>query len=283
MSVLSSVWRQACVFHPNLYFGIETERSHAEGEGVCSDPIKRMLTVNKFIERVDTLLKKHCGMQVNKFDVKFGLSTKHASHINRWVSFAIASKARAVILNLSPDRSRLDQDNYTFPFQLFNGQNGSYLQALQLDGVTLGPYPDFSGFTNLKMIDLHYVDVLQDLRHLLSKCCVLEWFSIRTCFGELSSVCVPEPLCRLQYLCLKDCNFDNIEFNAPNLTTFEYLGPAALMNFNECLKLKTASIGLDVTETLNSFLTGTPSMLPHVETMHVELRIRNEVQYSCAL
>jgi hypothetical protein len=216
MSVLSSVWRQACVFHPNLYFGIETERSHAEGEGVCSDPIKRMLTVNKFIERVDTLLKKHCGMQVNKFDVKFGLSTKHASHINRWVSFAIASKARAVILNLSPDRSRLDQDNYTFPFQLFNGQNGSYLQALQLDGVTLGPYPDFSGFTNLKMIDLHYVDVLQDLRHLLSKCCVLEWFSIRTCFGELSSVCVPEPLCRLQYLCLKDCNFDNIEFNAPN-------------------------------------------------------------------
>jgi hypothetical protein len=24
-------------------------------------------------------------------------------------------------------------------------------------------------------------------------------------------------------------------------------------------------------------------MLPHVETMHVELRIRNEVQYSCAL
>ncbi|CAL4897068.1 unnamed protein product [Urochloa decumbens] len=277
-SVLSSVWKQACVFHPNLYFGIETDPgSHAKGEEVCSDPSKRMLTISKFIERVDAILKNHCGTQVNKFAVKFGLSTKHTKHINRWVSFAIASKARAVILDLSPNRNPFAyDDNYAFPFQLFDGQNGSYLNVLQLESVTLGPSPDFCGFANLKMLDLHLVILLQDLRQLLSKCCVLEWLSIRRCF-ELSSLCVPEPLCRLQYLRLQNCAFRSIEFHAPNLTTFEYGGSPALMNFSKCLKLKTAAIWIDVTNTLKYMLTGIPSILPNVETMHVELLIRNEM------
>ncbi|CAN6325688.1 unnamed protein product, partial [Urochloa humidicola] len=279
MSVLSSLWRQACVFHPNLYFGIETELgSQAKGEKVCSDPSKRMLTISKFIERVDTILKNHCGTQVNQFAVKFGLSTKHSKHINRWVSFAIASKARAVLLNLSPNRNPTSyyDDNYYFPFQLFDGQNGSYLHVLQLQSVTLGPSPDFSGFANLKMLDLYFVILFQDLRQLLSKCCVLEWLSIRWCF-ELSSLYVPEPLCRLQYLCLKDCAFRSIEFHAPNLTTFEYKGSPARMNFSKCLKLKTATIHIDVPKTLKYLLTGIPSILPNVETMHAELLISNEM------
>ncbi|CAN6339467.1 unnamed protein product [Urochloa humidicola] len=248
MSVLSSVWRQACVFHPNLYFGIETELGNqAKGE------------------------------KVNQFAVKFGLSTKHTKHINRWVSFAIASKARAVILNLSPNRNPFHyDDNYYFPFQLFDGQNGSYLHVLQLESVTLAPSPDFCGFANLKMLDLYFVILLQDLRQLLSKCCVLEWLSIRRCF-ELSSLYVPEPLCRLQYLCLKNCAFRSIEFHAPNLTTFEYKGFPARMNFSKCLKLKTATIHIDVPKTLKYLLTGIPSILPNVETMHVELLISNEM------
>ncbi|CAL5098498.1 unnamed protein product [Urochloa decumbens] len=79
-SVLSSVWKQACVFHPNLYFGIETEPGgHAKGEEVCSDPRKRMLTISKFIERVDAILKNHCGTQMSGFTwfpLKF-ISLKH--------------------------------------------------------------------------------------------------------------------------------------------------------------------------------------------------------------
>nr|CAB3476254.1 unnamed protein product [Digitaria exilis] len=277
MSVLSSVWRQACVFHPNLYFGSETELgSHAKGE-VCSDPSKRMLTISAFIERVDGILKNHCGTQVNKFAVKFGLSAKHTKYINRWVSFAIASKARAVILNLSRNRNSFAYgDNYHFPFQLFDGQNGSYLHVLQLECVTLGPSPGFCGFANLKMLDLYFVISLQDLRHLLSKCCVLEWLSIRSCF-ELSSLCVPEPLYRLQYLRLQNCAFRSIEFHAPDLTTFEYQGSPALMDFSKCLKLKTVAIWIDVTKTLKYLLTGIPSILPNVETMHAQLLIVNEM------
>ncbi|RLN28518.1 hypothetical protein C2845_PM05G28410 [Panicum miliaceum] len=276
MSVLSSVWRQACVFHPNLYFGIETFLgSHAKG-GVCSDPSKRMPAINKFIERVDAILKNHCGTQVNKFAVNFGLSIEHANHINRWVLFGIASKARVISLNLSPNRSIFSCDHYDFPFQLFNGQNASYLQVLQLDSVTLGSPPDFCGFANLKMLDLYNVILLQDLQHFLSKCCVLEWLSIRSCF-EMSHLCVPEPLCHLQYLCLQDCDFHNIEFHAPNLTTFEYTGAPVLMNLNECLKLKTATIALSLNKTLKYVLIGIPSILPHVETMHVELEITTEM------
>ncbi|CAL5098497.1 unnamed protein product [Urochloa decumbens] len=193
-SVLSSVWKQACVFHPNLYFGIETEPGgHAKGEEVCSDPRKRMLTISKFIERVDAILKNHCGTQ-----------------------------ARAVILNLSPDRNPFAyDDNYAFPFQLFDGQNESYLHVLQLESVTLDSSPDFCGFANLKMLDLHLVILLQDLRQLLSKCCVLEWLSIQS--------------------------------------------------------LRQPAIWIDVTNTLKYMLTGIPSILPNVETMHVELLIRNEM------
>lgn len=281
MCVLSSTWRQACVFHPNLYFGIQTVLgSRANAELIFTDPRKRMLTTNKFIERVDAILKNHCTTQVNKFAIEFGLSTEHASHINRWVSFAIASKARVVVLDLSPNKSALDRDNYDFPFQLFDGHSGSHLQALQLHWVTLGPRPDFCGFANLKMLELVFLIVSQDLQHLLSKCCVLEWLRIRLCFFQLPSLsflCVQEPLYRLQYLCIEDSAFREIEFHAPNLMTFEYKGSRTLINLNECLKLKTATIRLYLNDTLEYVLTWIPCILPQVDTLCVKLRISSKV------
>lgn len=276
MCALSSMWRQACVFHPNLYFDIQTVLgSRASGEVMCSNRRKIKLTINKFIERVDSILKNHCTTKVNKFAIKFGLSREHTSHINRWVSFAISSKARVVILDLSPNRRPLARNDYGFPFQLFNGQSGSYLQALQLRCVTLHPPPDFCGFANLKMLSLEFVIKSQDLHNLLSKCCVLEWLSIWKCF-QLPSLRVRKPLSRLQYLRVWDCAFHEIEFHAPNLMTFEYRGFPISMNLNECLKLKTATITL-LNETLEYVLTGIPCILPHVDTLCVELLIKSEV------
>ncbi|KAL6641969.1 hypothetical protein ACP70R_020150 [Stipagrostis hirtigluma subsp. patula] len=276
-SVLSSMWRQAWTYHPNLYFGIERVLgNNAKRRVMDSSLTNRMLATNKFIQRVDAILKNHWGTQVNKLAVKFGLSMEQANHIDRWVSFAITSKARIVTLNFSPNRSPYDSNNYDFPFQLFDGRNGSSLQALRLDSVSLNPPLDFCGFANLKALALDFVTVWQDLQHLLSKCCVLEWLSIRMC-SRLSYLRVPEPLCRLQFLCVQDCAFRNIEFNAPNLTTFEYRGPPTLMNFKECWKLKTTTIRLNVKHTLKHVLTGIPSMLPHVENLCAELLIGTEM------
>ncbi|GJN13899.1 hypothetical protein PR202_gb00655 [Eleusine coracana subsp. coracana] len=155
VSVLSSMWRQACTFYPNLHFNIKTVLgSHAKREGIHSCLGNEMPTINKFIDRVDAILKNHCGTHVNKFAVEFGFSMEHANHINRWVLFVTASKARVLVLNFSPNRVPYASNNYSFPFQLFDGQNGSYLQALRLDSVALDPSPDFCGFANLRMLAL---------------------------------------------------------------------------------------------------------------------------------
>lgn len=281
MSVLSSTWRQACVFHPDLYFDTQTVlgESHSKRtQGMSSDhSSKSILTINKFIERVDAILKNHCGAQVNKFAVEFGLWTEHADHINRWVSFVVTSKARVVVLDLSPNRNPpFARDNYEFPFQLFNAQNGSYLQALKLNFVALGPPPDFCGFANLKTLALECVCLLEDLQHLLSKCRMLEWLSMCACYW-LSSLRVREPLYRLQYLRVQYCALpDGIEFHAPNLKTFEYDGFPTLMDFSDCLNLKMATIRLKV-ETLEYVLTKIPIIFPHVETISLDLLISTKM------
>ncbi|GJN13898.1 hypothetical protein PR202_gb00654 [Eleusine coracana subsp. coracana] len=230
VSVLSSMWRQACTFHPNLHFNIETVLgSHAKREGIhsCLGNEMPTTTINKFVERVDAILKNHCGTHVNKFAVEFGFSMEHANHINRWVLFATASKARILVLNFSANRTPYASNNYSFPFQLFNDQNGSYLQTLWLDSVALDPSPDFCGFANLRMLalvnactfrsiefhapnlrtfDFEYRDSLALLN--LNKSLKLKTATIRLNFFQLSYLLQAAPL--LEDLHLKMSGLDPV-------------------------------------------------------------------------
>ncbi|EEC67589.1 hypothetical protein OsI_34955 [Oryza sativa Indica Group] len=169
LSVVSTNWRQAWTFHPNLYFGIKTALgNNAKRKGTSSDLNCRISSGNKFIKRVDAILEKHCGTMVNKFAVKFGLSNEHANHVNGWVAFAIASKARG-------------------------------------------------------------------------------------------------------------CHLQRMELHAPNLTTFEYDGSLALVTLNECSNIKASTIRLFDEKTLQNILTGIPSVLPHVETLYVEVHVKTQM------
>uniref|UniRef100_A0A0E0R3P7 F-box domain-containing protein n=1 Tax=Oryza rufipogon TaxID=4529 RepID=A0A0E0R3P7_ORYRU len=275
LSVVSTNWRQAWTFHPNLYFGIKTALgNNAKRKGTSSDLNCRISSGNKFIKRVDAILEKHCGTMVNKFAVKFGLSNEHANHVNGWVAFAIASKARVIILDFSPDW-KSHENNYDFPCHIFDKHNGSYLEALRLDSVTLNPPLDFCGFANLKLLALDNVR-LQHLEQLISKCHVLEWLSIQSC-NQLHNLHVSEPLCRLQYLSIQGCHLQRMELHAPNLTTFEYDGSLALVTLNECSNIKASTIRLFDEKTLQNILTGIPSVLPHVETLYVEVHVKTQM------
>lgn len=275
LSVVSTNWRQAWTFHPNLYFGIKTALgNNAKRKGTSSDLNCRISSANKFIKRVDAILEKHCGTMVNKFAVKFGLSNEHANHVNGWVAFAIASKARVIILDFSPDW-KSHENNYDFPCHIFDKHNGSYLEALRLDSVTLNPPLDFCGFANLKLLALDNVR-LQHLEQLISKCHVLEWLSIQSC-NQLHNLHVSEPLCRLQCLSIQGCHLQRMELHAPNLTTFEYDGSLALVTLNECSNIKASTIRLFDEKTLQNILTGIPSVLPHVETLYVEVHVKTQV------
>lgn len=192
MSVVCSKLKRAWIHHPNLDFGSSlmhgnvVSTQHVRGckgkarRDQSSNRHKRMLSIKKFIDMVNCILNKHSGLTLNSFAVKFELRKEHANDIDRWVSFAIASKAKVVILDFSPYRGPY-ANNYSFPYNLFNHQNISSLQGLRLSSVTLGPKPDICGFANLTTLDLEHVLVSQDLHYLLLKCPSLEWLSIRLC------------------------------------------------------------------------------------------------------
>ncbi|XP_066161268.1 uncharacterized protein [Oryza sativa Japonica Group] len=138
LSVVSTNWRQAWTFHPNLYFGIKTALgNNAKRKGTSSDLNCRISSGNKFIKRVDAILEKHCG--------------------------------------------------------------------------TMG------------------------------------------------------------------CHLQRMELHAPNLTTFEYDGSLALVTLNECSNIKASTIRLFDEKTLQNILTGIPSVLPHVETLYVEVHVKTQM------
>uniref|UniRef100_A0A0D9WBS6 At1g61320/AtMIF1 LRR domain-containing protein n=1 Tax=Leersia perrieri TaxID=77586 RepID=A0A0D9WBS6_9ORYZ len=216
------------------------------------------------VSRIMSLLTLKQAVQMSM------LRKEHAHDIDGWVSFAIASKARAVILDFSPYIG-LYENNYSFPCHLFNDRNGSHLKVLRLDTVTLGPTPDFCGFASLKILTLEHVLVLDNFQHFLPKCPALEWLKIRIC-PQLHNLIVSAPLTRLKYLCVQHCAISKIELHAPNLTTFRYSGGfKVIITLHESLKLKTATIGSPFENNLGYLFTGIPNGLPHVQRLHINV------------
>uniref|UniRef100_J3MEE6 At1g61320/AtMIF1 LRR domain-containing protein n=1 Tax=Oryza brachyantha TaxID=4533 RepID=J3MEE6_ORYBR len=269
MSMVSSMFRSSWAFHPNLFFCAST---------FCrsSDQRKTVLGPKRFTDKVNFILSKHSGLGVSKLLVKFEQRKRHAPDIDGWVSFAIASKARVFILNFSPYTGS-HKNSYSFPCHLFSDRNGSHIKVLRLDTVTLGPAPDISGFPNLKMLTLEHVLIVDNFQNFLPKCPALEWLKIRMC-SQLHILHASEPLPRLKFLFVQDCEINKIELHAPNLTTFKYRGRfKVIIALHECLKLKTASIASPIEDNLEYVFTGLPAGLPHVDRLHVDVSVNTQI------
>ena len=113
-SAVSSKWRWYWKYHPNLSFDISTLLGSKVKRNQSSDRYKRMLGIKRSVDRVNYILRKRCGLPVNKLVVKFELRKEHAKHIDGCVSFAIASRARIITLNFSPYLGSYE-NNYSFP------------------------------------------------------------------------------------------------------------------------------------------------------------------------
>ncbi|KAJ1264489.1 hypothetical protein BS78_08G004500 [Paspalum vaginatum] len=198
LSAVCSHLRKPWVHHPDLDFDISTVPAKGnQGSGRYG----RMLDIKRFIDTVNFILSEHSGFAVNGLAVEFELHKEHANDIDGWVYFAIVSKARMAVLNFSPYLGPYD-NYYNFPGHLFNNQNSSHLQVLQLYRV--------------------------NLQYLLLKCPVLERLSIRLC-PELHDLYAAEPLQQLKFLCVQHCAMvpcviRKIDLHAPNLTAFEDRG-----------------------------------------------------------
>jgi hypothetical protein len=287
MSTVCSTLRKAWIYHPNLDFdtltvlSVATVHSHltkAKRNPNSSRHIT-MQGLKRFIDTVNFVLSSHSGLALNRLAVNFELHKEHANDIDGWVSFAISSKARVVMLNFSPYLGQ-HENNYSFPCHLFNNQNSSHLQVLRLDSVTFDPCREFCGFSNLTSLALVHVLILQDLQYFLSRCPLLECLTIRRC-PELHNLHAAEPLQQLKFLCVQDCAIHRIDLCAPNLTVFEYRGNSkVLFALSECLKLKTATVAFFVEENLGYIFTEVPKGLPHIETLRVEMTVKLRYHFS---
>ncbi|KAL6853408.1 hypothetical protein ACP4OV_019437 [Aristida adscensionis] len=271
-SVLSSKWKHIWTLCSKLRF---------DGVTMCgggSSGTKQY--TQKFVDAVGAFLKQYSGRLVEELEVKFEFNGTLAEHLDGWVSLALSSRAKNLVFDLVPaDWWGLSPARYRFPFEVFDGESISRLQHMQLSFVSFKLPPKFSGFPNLKKLDLHVLHVSQkDLQDLLSNCFNLEWLSIVRCHlnDELKVV---HPLPRLLCLHVAHCNITKIEFNAMNLQTFAYSGPWLPIQLGHGLKLTDARLYFIEIISLECALPALSNLLPRVQNLTLRTYLSFEVPW----
>ncbi|RLN16882.1 hypothetical protein C2845_PM02G04850 [Panicum miliaceum] len=239
------------------------------------------INAKEFITRVNTVLRQHSGVEIEHMEVKHTLYNEHANHVDRWIDFAIASKTKELIIDLSGGLKLLLSRNmsrgiyrgrgelYNIPPQLFSADNGPYLQRLQLTSVSVHLPANFEGFLNLKKLTLVDVSIAdEDVQRMLSRCNLLEFFEIAYC-RMVTSLRMPKPLNQLNHLLVDNCPLlQVIELNCCP-TILEYTGTVVPLIFTSTRRLKILLIkfvnghhaGLDY------MVNGFPSALPSLEAL----------------
>ncbi|RLM77858.1 hypothetical protein C2845_PM12G30790 [Panicum miliaceum] len=241
----------------------------------------------EFITRVNTVLRQHSGTEVERMEIKFALHSKNADDIDRWVNFAIASKAKEFAINFSGlsksliffDLARgkriVREEPYNSPSQLFSPNNGLYLRCLELMVVSLQLPADFEGFVSLKSLTLVDVSITdEDVHCMLSKCNLLEFFEIAYC-RMVTSIRVLHPSDQLKHLVVDTCpKLQEIELNC-SPTTLKYTGTMVPLVFASTSRLTNINIlFLPYQSALSYIVTGFPSTLPRLEILTLLCRER---------
>ncbi|KAM0928696.1 hypothetical protein ACQ4PT_002639 [Festuca glaucescens] len=237
-SAVSRNWRNLWTVCPKLSF---------DGSMMCGkNNYPERVHVLMFIRNVNRVLAQCCGKLVEELAVKINFNWTLVEHLNNWVSFSVSSRTKALVFDLAPEGRQPTgpyDDRYKFPFELLDKDSIHRLQKIHLSYVEFQPPMQFSGFPNLRKLDLNLVNVNgEDIAHMLSNCCNLEWLSIVRCHlnGELE---VKGPLPHLLYLKIASCERNtNIAFHAVNLATFEYRGMAVPTDLGNSSELECADI-----------------------------------------
>ncbi|CAO2165805.1 unnamed protein product [Urochloa humidicola] len=252
--------------------------------------IKRTRT--NFAVRVNSFLPQlRTHPTLNKFVIKFGMRRKHTSHVNRWICFCSASRARHITINFTPGvkdfAMGLANSKYIFPLNVFSGPDGSstHVRSLHLGYVCLDTTSAaFMAFANLKKLTLNKISFLGGLQCLmLPECNSLEWLSISFCSLPVLSTC--KPLQRLRCVHLHYCCLKKIELEAPNLTSFDLTNPPIPFVLGGSLNVMEANIKLlskDIPDgdNLDYIYTELPAALSHVHKISITstLYIYDELQ-----
>lgn len=294
MTVLSREWRQLGICHPDLVFTKET--FFGSNTTMNTHLASR---IAEFITKVDNVLRPLWSTptttttMLDKFVVKCSLGRKYKNHIDRWISFSTASKAKHIALDLRSEPSWFESRYGKYILLLCNlsGPNGSCVKSLDLGYMCLKLPRSFSGITNLKKLKLHTVSIsVNDLRCLLQSCALLESLNIDSLLSprrsSLESLCIRQVLRRLQYLHVRLCDLHMIDLNAPNLTEFEFDDYMNKVVLSGSLKLSEATFAsyrrylTIVHDALDFVLNELPTALPHVQRLFLQLAFETSVRSS---
>lgn len=201
-SVLSSKWRYKWITLPHLVF---------DNQSVLVSSQDQSLTKNKLVNIVDHVLLLHSG-PIQKFKLSHR-DLQGVSDIDRWILFLSRGSFKEFVLEIWKGH------RYKLPSSIYFCQN---LVHLELFNCLLKPPPTFSGFKNLKSIDLQHITMDQDaFECLISSCPLLERLTLMNFDG-----------------------FTNLNIHAPNLLFFDIGGVFDNVNFQDTFHLAVVSIGL---------------------------------------
>jgi hypothetical protein len=104
------------------------------------------------------------------------LQNNCSDHLDKWVYFATALKAKIIDVNLGMQINDIGSTGevYHFPLEALDGQDGPFIQSLFLSNVSIKPHLNICGFEKLGKLHLHCAQIIGDLQDLLLNCPILE-------------------------------------------------------------------------------------------------------------
>ncbi|KAI4975877.1 hypothetical protein ZWY2020_049484 [Hordeum vulgare] len=268
-STLSTKWRHTWTSCPNLIF---------DGATMCVNATtsSKERCTQVFVGNVNAVLKQCGATAVEEFQIKFPFDNLLLDHLNNWVKFAVLSRAKNLAIELEPEDFRPCKHRHVLPFELFDKQSMSRLEAIRLSMVSLKAQPNFSGFPNLTALALRMVDVSSnDLQLVLSSCFNLERLSIVMCHPD-DDIRVSLP--HLQHLHVAHSCINKIHFISKSLRTFVYDGFMIPLDLSESLQLGHVEMNFP-SLTLEHAITELPRAMPHAQNLNLSACMTLKVFY----
>ncbi|KAM5576514.1 F-box/LRR-repeat protein [Rosa sericea] len=208
-SILSRRWQDVWAYCTTLNFDDEKNLARLR----LYDKQALELEMCRYVNWVDSVLKQHRALNIERFRVYFKLDSR--SCIDKWIQFAMRKGVQMLELDFGYS-GYLYLPKYRFSNKLLGISETSALKSL---------CSEYIGFNCLKVLDLKTVDVDQEvLQYLMSNCRVLERLSVSDS-STLVNLKVTGHSIALKYLVIQRCtNIKTIEICDANLVSFVYDG-----------------------------------------------------------
>ncbi|PUZ68385.1 hypothetical protein GQ55_2G023200 [Panicum hallii var. hallii] len=193
----------------------------------------------KFVNKVNGVLRHHKCNRIKKFEVRFPLSSVHASELDRWVTFAATSGSEMVnfILSDYSGMVRVDTqhaERYLFPLEHYVDLRGCQLRYMFLSTCSLETVPaNLIGFSHLVSLRLGYVQVVDEvLQSIISSCRALRRLHLGGCDKLIN---LRTSHAELLALGVHNCwRLLSISIHAEKLKRFSYMGNKVINIEYEC-------------------------------------------------